>query len=272
MEKKKFESPNLTAEELSAELVVTNLKLTKAHEQLLKEEKIRNEMFSSISHDLRSPITAIKNAVELLSDMQEYPPDQVKPLLQLINSRVDTLEQLINDIFFLVSLDNQCVQMDMQTISLGFFLEDFFYSRELDTYYNARNLQLAVPEDLDVMVTVDPHKLTRVLDNLLSNARKYSHDGDRITLGADKTDDTVTVYVEDTGIGIATEYLSRVFERCFTVEKARTPGISSTGLGLSITKSIIEQFSGKIWCESTLGKGSRFSFTLPISSQETITK
>lgn len=267
MEKKKFELPNLTVEKLSEELVITNLKLTQANEKLRQAEQARSEMFSSISHDLRSPITAIKNSVEMLSDMTEYSPEKVKPLLSIMNKRIDTLEQLINDIFLLVSLDNNCKQMKLEPLPLGFFLEEFFFSRETAGQYHDRKLVLNVAEDLDVLVLADPHELERVMDNLFTNARKYSKPGDTISLDAKIEAKHVIVSVSDTGIGIAKEHISKVFDRCFIVEKARTPEVSSTGLGLSITKSIIEHFQGSIWCESTLGKGSIFSFSLPIYQQ-----
>jgi len=264
MDKKKFELPNLTVEKLSEELVITNLKLTQANEKLRQAEQARSEMFSSISHDLRSPITAIKNSIELLSDMTDYSPEKVKPLLSIMNRRIDTLEQLINDIFLLVSLDNNCKQMNLETLSLGFFLEEFFFTREADSHYQDRTLLLHVPEDLNVLVLVDSHELERALDNLFTNAYKYSTRGDTISLAARVKEDHVIVSVSDTGIGIAKEHLNKVFDRCFIVEKARTPGVSSTGLGLAITKSILEHFNGSVWCESTLGEGSTFSFSLPI--------
>ena len=268
MEKKKFELPNLTIEELSEELVITNLKLTQANEKLRQAEQARNEMFSNISHDLRSPITAIKNSVELLSDMTDYSPEKIKPLLAIMNKRINTLEQLINDIFLLVSLDNNCKEMKLEPIPLGFFLEEFFFSRDADSHYQDRTLRLFVAEDLDVLVLAEPHGLERVLDNLFTNAYKYSKPGDTISLNAEVKQDRVIVSVSDTGIGIATENLDKIFDRCFIVEKARTPGVSSTGLGLAITKSIIEHFHGSIWCESTLGEGSTFSFSLPIHKIE----
>ena len=264
MSKKKFEAPKLTTDELSAELVLANLKLAKAHKRLLEEEQARNEMFSSISHDLRSPITAVKNAVELLSNMEEYSPEAVTPLLQLMQGRIDTLEQLINDIFLLVSLDNHCEPMKLELVPLLYFLEDFFFSREADQCYRERKLLLDVPEDLDVSVQIEPHSFIRVLDNLFTNALKYSNTGDSICLRAACKEDEVLISVCDTGIGIPPEDTEKVFERCYRVEKARTPGVSSTGLGLAITRSIVKQFSGKIWCESTLGEGSTFTISLPI--------
>lgn len=268
MDKKKFETPSLTVDELSEELVIAKLSLEQANKQLLAEQQARSEMFASISHDLRSPITAIKNAVELLSSMEEYPPEKIQPLLHLMDARIRSLEQMINDIFFLVSLENNCLKMKPEPLPLGFFLEDYFFTQEADNRYKERKLELLVPQDFEATVFVDAHALTRVLDNLFTNALKYSKDGASIRLGAWKTEKQVTIFIEDTGIGIAKEHLEKIFDRCFIVEKARTPGISSTGFGLSITKAIIEYFSGTITCSSKLGVGSRFSFTLPLFQED----
>lgn len=264
MKKKKFETPVLTMEELSTELVVTNLRLKNANLKLQKAERARTQMFSNISHDLRSPITAIKNAIELLNDMDVLTKEKAEPYLQLMTQRIDTMEQLINDIFLLVSLDNDCIQLSPGPISIGFFLEDFFFSRELEECYKKRDLKLKVPSDLDATVFADASKLTRVLDNLFTNALKYSKEGATISLDAKIINDEVIISVEDTGIGIPEEYIEKIFERSFIVEEARTPGISSTGLGLSICQAIVEHFSGRIWCKSTYGTGSCFSFSLPL--------
>ena len=268
MKKKKFETPELTMEELSAELVVTNLRLKNANLKLKKAERARNEMFSNISHDLRSPMTAIKNAIELLNSMEELTKENAAPYLQMMTQRIDVMEQLINDIFLLVSLENDCVQLNATPVSIGFFLEDFFFSREVDGNYQSRNLELLVPVDLDATVYVDTANLTRVLDNLFTNALKYSKNGATISLDAKIADQEVIVSVSDTGIGIPEDCIEQIFERSFIVEKARTPGVSSTGLGLSICQAIIEHFSGRIWCESTYGKGSCFSFSLPLYEPE----
>lgn len=268
-QRKKFKKPELNAQELSAELVIANLRLKEAHEQLIRSEQAKSEMFANISHDLRSPITTIKNAIELLSGKEDLTKENAAPLLLLMNQRIDLLEKMINDIFLLVTLDNHCIQMECSSIPLVFFLEDYFFSCQEDNKYQHRTLILDVPENLPGNVKVDPRHLTRVLDNLFSNALKYSNCGDSITLGAYLEKDHFIVYVEDTGIGISPEDKERIFDRCFIAKKARTPGISSTGLGLSITKSILSYFHGDIWCDSTLDVGSRFSFCLPLQSIHT---
>ncbi|MCI8407930.1 MAG: HAMP domain-containing histidine kinase [Lachnospiraceae bacterium] len=268
-QRKAFQEPKLNAKELSAELVIANLRLKEAHEQLKRSEEARSEMFANISHDLRSPITVIKNTIELLLDKKDLTKESATPLLSLMNQRIDLLEKLINDIFLLVTLDNHCIQMEYSSIPLGFFLEDYFFSCQADSKYKNRNLKLEVSENFSGNVLVDPKHLTRVLDNLFNNALKYSNSGDKITLGAYLEGDHFIVYVKDSGIGISPEDKEKIFERCFIAKKARTPGISSSGLGLYITKSILTYFNGDIWCESTPNMGSCFSFSIPLQSLTT---
>lgn len=263
-QRKTFQEPKLNAKELSTDLVIANLRLKEAHEQLIRLEEARSDMFANIAHDLRSPITVIKNAIELLLEKKDLTKESAAPFLLLMNQRIDLLEKMINDIFLLVTLDNHCVQMEYTSIPLGFFLEDYFFSCQADCKYQNRILKLEVPENISGNVLVDPKHLTRVLDNLFNNALKYSNSGDRITLGAYLKESNFIIYVKDTGIGISPEDIKKIFERCFTVKKAHTPDISSSGLGLYITKSILSYFHGDIWCESTPNVGSCFSFCIPL--------
>lgn len=264
MSKKEFLKPDLSIEQLSEELVITNLKLQQANQQLQQEQQARNEMFSNISHDLRTPVTAIKNSIALLSALDDYDSNTVQPIVHLMEQRVNTLEKMINDIFFLVSAENNFLSIHPEEIPLGFFLEDYFFSQEADCKYDDRHLHLALEEYFPYTLTIDPHQLQRILDNLFTNAWKYSKSGDSITLGAFCKDDTIFIYVEDTGIGIADAHLPNIFKRSYVVDSARTPGVSSTGLGLSITKALVELFDGTISCTSTLGLGSRFTIAFPL--------
>lgn len=265
-QRKKFQEPELNNEELSSELVIANLQLKEANKQLIQSEEAKSKMFANISHDLRSPISTIKNVIELLLEKEELTKENATPFLLLMNQRIDLLENLINDIFLLVTLDNHSIQMEYSSIPLKFFLEEYFFSCQIDCKYQDRVLILDITENFQVEILADPKHLTRVLDNLFTNALKYSHSGDKITLGAYQKDNHCIVYVEDSGIGISPENKGKIFERYFTAGTSKNPNNSSSGLGLSITKSILSYFGGDIWCESTLNIGSRFSFRIPLKS------
>ncbi len=265
--KKLYEKPQLTVEELSLALYTANEALRVANLHLMQTDEARVKMFTNISHDLRAPITAIRSSVEYLGSCQPIPQTELTQILKIIELRTMTLEQLINDIFLLASLEGTHNPLNLKVIDVGILLEDYFFTAQTDSLYKDRILVLDVPFDFRILVQIDPDKIVRVLDNLFVNALKYSEPGDSISLSVTLEDTVVTIHVTDTGIGIPTKELSNIFTPTYTVSSSRTPNqTSSHGLGLSIAKSIIELHKGKIWCESVLGKGSTFNFTLPMCS------
>ena len=265
-EKKEYIKPRLSYDELAMALYKANQDLNERNKQLVEMEQSRTEMFANISHDLRSPITAIRSSVEYLQSLDNIPPQELGICLNLMNQRIRNLESLINDIFLMTKLDQPLVSVPMETMDMGMFLEEFYYQTEADIKFQKRKLQLQVPEDLRVDAKVNSEQIQRVLDNLFNNALKYSYDDSEIILGARKTDHCIEIWVKDNGVGISKENLQKIFDRTFTVSDARTPkGVEcGAGLGLSIVKLIIEKHGGKVWCESELGEGSCFTFSLPI--------
>jgi len=263
-----FVKPELTVVELSIALYNANQKLEQTNKELVQIQKEQAEVYANISHDLRSPITAIKNSMEYLLTLDTFDSENFLPTINLMHCRVNYLEQLINDVFLLSSIDSSKNNLQFETVNIGMFLEDFFFSCDADRKYSKRRLYLNVPEDFPYLVSIDCRMLLRVMDNLFSNALKYSSDESSITLSVISTqNNTILISVADTGFGIATEHFNIIFDRSYMVSSARTPGqFSGCGLGLAIAKSVIDNHGGNIWCESELGKGSIFKFTLPIFS------
>ncbi len=261
---------NLKLKESNEKLTESNWELQISNEKLLASEKARNEMFANISHDLRSPITALKSSVEYLMDSESLAKSDIEPILKLMDVRINNLEELINDVFLMATLDAKSLVLNPEPISVGAFLEEFFFNCEADSKYNEKNLVLKVPVDFDYTVAIDTKRFIRVLDNLFGNARKYSDKGADIILDAAYISDPsgkgmVDITVSDTGYGISPENIEKIFDRSFMVSSARTPGENqSFGLGLAITRSIVEQHNGNIYCESEYGKGSTFHIVLPV--------
>lgn len=261
-----FETPELSVEELTLALFNANQKLDALNKKLVEEEKERSEFYANISHDLRSPMAAINSSVEYLLSKKSFDEEEVRSVLTILQSRGQFLQNMINDIFMLSALNTSSRPLQLEEIGIGYFLEDFFYEYDENPKYSERTLTLDVPLTLDSIVKLDPKMMQRVLDNLFSNALKYSDTGDSITLSASEISNRkVQIIVSDTGIGIATKNLEKIFDRSFMVSKARTPGFQAgAGFGLAIAKSIVEKHDGTIHCESTLGKGSAFIIELPI--------
>lgn len=269
MKKNFFEQPLIeseTIESLSAKLLAATTELSESNRELQKLQKERSEMLSNISHDLRAPITAIRSAVDYLVSGKNLTEDDYSSSLKLIDRRTKTLENLIQDMYYLFCVEDTSRELALETVDAAMFLEEYFYDAIVDSRYDGHNMNLDIEEGLNCLITVDLQKLIRVLDNLFTNAAKYSPDGTDITLKAStsKETSTLTVSVLDNGNGIPEDALAKIFNRTYTVSSARTPGSETgSGLGLSIVKAIIERHGGTVSCTSELGKGSCFSFTLP---------
>ena len=270
--KAKFEKPELTVEELSRALYEANLKLNEANEKLKKHEKQRLEFYSNISHDLRAPITAIANSIEYMLTDDAMSATERHETLSIMQKRAEYMSHLINDIFLLSSLDSSDEKVHKEPVDMDFFLEDYFYMCEADSRFDGAELTLDIPNPLSLTLNIDPVLMHRVLDNLFTNALKYSKGTPKITLGASLTKeecrDLLLIYVQDNGIGIAKKHLPYIFDRSYTAQKSRTPNEhASTGFGLSIVKSIVERHNGTVSCHSETGAGSRFEIRLAVRPQ-----
>ena len=266
MVKKKFEEPlvdSSTVDELSKKLLEANDKLKRA-------ENERKIMIENISHDLRAPLTAIRSTIDYLkervhSDGGEISENELETYLGILDLRAKTLETLVQDLYYLTCIESGTNKLEFIDIPINQFLEEYFFSAQIDDKYKDYELVIDVDENMNERVHADVAKLNRVLDNLFTNARKYSPKGSKIELGASKTDKVICFYVKDNGYGIPEEKIPYVFDRTYRVSDSRSPADNSgSGLGLSIAKTIVKQHGGEIKCESKVGKGSTFRVFLPI--------
>lgn len=270
MNKNPYQTPTLESDTiavLSKQLMDTNSKLAEANEKLEANAKSRQEMLANLSHDLRAPITAIRNTLDIINSSKNISQEEFVSYLQLINRRTETLENLINDIYYLCSLES--TPLHLEKIDIITLLDEYYYDILCDKRFEQRILKLNMMADSPIYMNIDIHKFIRVLDNLFINALKFSEDNTDIILNAymDVVCQTFTIQVQDHGIGIPSNCLTRIFDRSYTVSSSRTPGNKSgSGLGLAIAKTIIEQHNGFIVCESKEGIGSSFIITLPILS------
>ena len=269
MSKKKYTKPDISKEELQKALVKANQELWMANRRLEAEERTRAELFSNLSHDLRAPMAALFSSVELLKSGQTIGKKNYQDILKLMDRRLHTLHSILNDIFLLTLLESPSTKLETEPVEMGIFLEDYFYSCMADPKYHKRRLKLEVPDYFPYTAEIEAEKMIRVLDNLFTNALHYSGEGAEIALGAkfiegEKEEGKIRIYVRDTGEGIHKEDAEHIFERSYRASRSRTPEHegSGSGLGLAIAKGIVERHGGAIWCESEVGKGSCFTFSL----------
>lgn len=260
--KKRYDEPSLGVEDLSKGLYKSNLKLGSINQK-------QSEYFSNISHDLRSPIAAIRSAIEYLEETPGISTDDRKDLYRLIDKKAASLEYMIDEIFLLSKLSSNSTIVRPVPLPCGNYLEDFFFTNEADSKFKDVDLVLDVPMSFEYTIEIDPNYFDRVLNNLFDNALRYLGEDGSITLSAstDESKTHVIISVSDNGSGISPDNIDKIFERSFTGDIPRTPSDKSgAGLGLSICKKIVEILSGTITCRSKTGSdhGTTFAITLPI--------
>ena len=231
----------------------------------LKElDRMRNEFVSAISHDLRSPLQLICTYAVLLSETPDMDPQQ-KKFLDGINRGVQKMSDLIDALLELARI-RAGVGMVTEPCDLG----------EIAAQVVARFREAALDKGLELENTCPPHlppveaneaRLDQVLSNLVDNALKYTFEG-QVTVSAQADEQWVTVYVSDTGVGLLPEEQKNLFHKFYRAKNKQTAHVEGTGLGLTIAKSIVEQYGGKIWVKSRWQEGSTFAFSLPRSGQE----
>lgn len=267
IERIEFERPELSVEDLTIALHQANQRLLETNRKLVESEKKRSELLANISHDLRSPITTLRGYVEYLLTFEQLDEQEVFKTLNQMYQRFISLDYLLNEMLLFTKLEALEEPLHVKPVLIGSYLRDFFYSCKSDKKYSQRSLLLKLSEDFPYYVQIDTEMFIRVLDNLFINALKYSSQNDEIRLDAFLRGSEIIISVTDTGIGIAPENLSLIFDRTYMISDSRTPEhLKGCGLGLTIATSIMKKHHGQIWCESTLGKGSTFYISLPVYS------
>jgi two-component system phosphate regulon sensor histidine kinase PhoR len=221
--------------------------------------RARRDFVANISHELRTPLASIRLLVETLQAGALSNPPVASEMLSKISVEVDALSQLARELLDLAMIESGQMPLKLQCTDLHDLARAQVQRFMPQTQQKQQTLDLDIPAGTCALA--DDEMISRVLSNLLHNACKFTPNGGRISVSAQRDNDDVTVSVTDTGPGIPPEDLARIFERFYKVDRAR--GQSGTGLGLAIARHIVEGHGGRIWAESSLGHGATFRFTLP---------
>jgi two-component system phosphate regulon sensor histidine kinase PhoR len=230
-------------------------------------ERVRRDFVANVSHEFRTPLTAIQGFSEtLLAGAINDPENRVK-FLEIIQEHSRRLARLTEDLLMLSKMDADRLDLEIRRLSVSQFVESCVESAqrpaaEKDLRISV-NLQDRLPD-----IAADRRRLAEVLQNLLDNATQYTPSGGQIMVSASADGNEVKITVSDTGIGIPQVDQPRIFERFYRVDVARSREVGGTGLGLSIAKHLVEVHGGRIWVESEIGQGSQFHFTVPIFDSE----
>ncbi len=226
-------------------------------------DRAKSDFLANMSHELRTPLNAIIGFAEILRDEIIGPirPDQ-KELVVDIHTSGRHLLNMINDILDLSKIEAGTMELDFEIFSIVDTME------EVNTVVNAlaskKQIRLIQEFDRDITVTADKTKFKQILYNLLANGVKFTNEGGRVTTQLEISENSLLVRVIDTGVGITPEDQEMLFQAFTQVDTSKARAHEGTGLGLALTKRLVELHGGEIWVESTVGEGSTFSFTLPI--------
>ena len=270
--------------------------------ELRRLETMRRDFVFHVSHELRTPLAALRLLAETLHDAIDGDPEVAKEFSDRIGREIDHLSQMVAELLELASIESGKITLKREPTDLAGLIEVVLDRMRPLADEKMIDLEMAVPHDLPA-ASIDGQRISEVLVNLIHNAVKYTPPGGKVSLSAEPmtVQPMLAVHVADTGVGINEEDLPRVFERFFKADRARTratgrplpsarrgevqsakdtPAESSdlatpqtsaaagTGLGLAIAKHIVELHGGRVWAESRLGRGSTFSFTAPVATDE----
>lgn len=233
-------------------------------ETLQKNDTFRREFIADISHELKTPIFAAQGFVHTLLDGAVGDKNVRYKFLQKAASSLNTLEKLVQDLLTLNQMESGVVKFHLEDVDLQEIVSEVVEQLEHKTSKRQVSIRFSYNEDKPHLALADRDKISHAIQNLLANAIRYNHQGGEVTIKLKSTKKHIRVIVKDNGQGIPAEDLKRIFERFYRVEKSRSREKGGTGLGLAIVKHILEGHKSKISVTSTVGKGSIFSFSLPL--------
>jgi len=228
-----------------------------------KFENIRKDFVANVSHELRTPIANIKGYAETLLDGAIDDEKHARDFIKIIHGESDRLASLINDILDLSKIESDTFKLNLKQNDLFEIVNTVVKLLEKDA--KVKSISIHNKLKMGTSVVSDQGLLIQVFINLIHNAIKYSHSNTNITVTSSTSNNFIKIEVEDQGIGIPEQDLSRIFERFYRVDKARSKELGGTGLGLAIVKHIIQAHSGDVFVRSAEGKGSTFGFTIPVA-------
>jgi signal transduction histidine kinase len=253
--------------------LVTVEDITREHEV----DRLKNDFVSIVSHELRTPLTSILGYTEVLLN-RDFNREEQQEFIHTVYTQALHLSKMVEDLLSISRLEAGQVKLNRWVISLHQVIGDLTKQlNEMQMQSIRHSLLLDIPRDLPP-IYVDRDKVRQILLNLVTNAIKYSPDGGEIVLRARElttpppsapplpSERSVVISVHDQGLGIPEHELPRIFERFYRIDNSNTRRIGGTGLGLPLTKSLVELHGGRIWAESELGRGSTFFITLPVAT------
>lgn len=222
-------------------------------------ENMRSQFVANVSHELKTPLTSIKGFAETLKFVEDA--EKRKKFLDIINDEAERLTRLINDILTLSDIENR-IDTKVSKLNVNMLVNNVY--NLMKNTAEKKQINLTVKNESNPIIIGSEDRFKQMLINLVDNAIKYSERNDSVIIQTLIKDRQCIITIEDTGVGISEEHMSRLFERFYRVDKARSRSQGGTGLGLAIVKHILIGLGGNVKVESKLGEGSRFIVSLPL--------
>ena len=252
--------------ETTLQAIITPIEETRSYLVILQDltrlrrlERVRRDFVSNVSHELRTPLASLKAVVDTLRDGALEDPAAARRFLSKIEVEVDALTQLVTELLELARIESGRAPLRLQPVAVSEIVALPVERLVPQAERAGLELRVSIPSDLPP-VLADIDRARQVVMNLVHNAIKFTPAG-LVEVSAARQGDEIVIAVRDTGVGISEEDLPRIFERFYKADRARSGG--GTGLGLALAKHVVQAHGGRIWAESTEGKGSTFFFTLP---------
>lgn len=260
-----LEEKRAQLERLNQTLNETNRELNEANAKLRELAEMKEEFLALTTHDLRSPLTVISGVISFFTSgrLGELSPEQ-KNMVAMMERNAQNLIELVNDLLDASKLESGTMRLDTSSIDLRGVINELHETMGPLAREKGVTLEETLPDQLPP-IEADRAKLRRILVNLLSNAMKFTPKGGRVEVKAEQVKGVIRISVSDTGVGIAPEDVARLFDKYEQTRNRATRGEKGTGLGLYITRQLVELHGGEITVDSEIGRGSTFSFTLPLT-------
>lgn len=236
-------------------------------DQLEKVDSSRQQFVSNVSHELKTPLSSVKVLSESILLQEDAPKEMYVEFLHDINSEIDRMTAIINDLLTLVKLDQKEIPLNFADVEMHQMIDEI--CRRLSPLAAAKNISLEIQIKQEVTAEIDEMKLSLAISNIIDNAIKYTPEGGSVVVTLDADHQNAFITVSDTGIGIPEEELNRVFERFYRVDKTRDRETGGTGLGLSITHATVMMHNGSIKVSSKEEEGTTMVVRIPLHQSQT---
>jgi signal transduction histidine kinase len=240
-------------------------KLSKGKKELEELQKQKDELFAVIIHDIKNPVALIKSLVELLRSYDLTASEQQEIIADIFETTTKIVS-LSQEVSRILSLETTTISLNIEPTNINDVINDICRQNSVSAKNKSINILLDLKQDLPE-AELDFQKVEEIIDNLVSNAIKFSHAGGEIRLRSNTTGDTIVVEVSDNGLGLSEGDIQKAFQRGARLSAKPTGNEPSSGLGLWIVRKLVEAHNGRVWVKSALGKGSTFAFSLPIAHE-----